>query len=279
MTKFKHNKKKNSAFLYESLVLELTKAILKKDETAKSEIALLIKESFKYNTALHKELKLYQSLSKTHDVHPRTAEKILLEVKKEHDGVDKKKLLSEQNKLVRRIRKTLSDEVLNNFVPNYKSLATIYQVFNQRASIKTRVLLESDIVRQMSITPSEAQKQKMVPIDNLVYKTFTKKFNQEYSGELLKEQKELLSKFVSSFVDNGLQLKLYLNEEISRLKVELKNSLLIKEFVDDNGMSEKAQGVIEVLESYKKTIPQKQMVEQVIKIQSLVHEIKENAGH
>ena len=41
MAKFKHNKKKNTAFLYETVVLELTKAILRKDLGAKNKITSL----------------------------------------------------------------------------------------------------------------------------------------------------------------------------------------------------------------------------------------------
>ena len=277
MAKFKHNKKKNTAFLYETVVLELTKAILRKDLEAKNKITSLLKESFKSHTLLYADLKLYHSLTKTQNTHPRTAERILSEVKRTRDGIDKKKLLSEQNKLVRRIRKDISEEALTNFVPSYKSLATIYQVFNQRGSIKTKVLLENQILKQMTERLSQTNDDKMVPVDNLIYKTFTKKFNKEYSKELLSEQKILLSKFISSFTDNGLQLKLYLNEEIKRLKEALNKSLLIEEFVADDRMMEKAKKVLEVLEGYKKAQPQKEMVQSVIKIQGLVHEIKQNA--
>jgi hypothetical protein len=277
MTKFKHNKKRNTAFLYETLVLELTRAILKSDIDSKNKIMSLIKEAFSRNKVLYRDLKLYHSLSQTKNLNIRTAEKILTEVKNTRKDIDKKKLLSEQNSLARKIKKYLSDDVLSNFVPNYKTLATISQIFNQRAPIKTRVLLENEIIGQMSISDEEAEKQKMVPMDNLVYKTFAKKFNKEYSNGLLKEQKELLSKFVSSFTDNGLQLKVYLNEEIKRLKAILDKSLLIEEFVADEAMQQKAKSVISILESYKQRKPEKEMVQQVIKIQGLVSEIRENA--
>jgi len=277
MAKFKHNKRKNTAFLYETIVLELTKAILRKDLGAKNKIASLLKESFKSHTVLYADLKLYHSLTKTQNTHPRTAERILAEVKRVRKDIDKRKLLSEQNKLVRRIKKDISEEALTNFVPSYKSLATIYQIFNQRGSIKTTVLLENQILKQMTEHLSQTNDSKMVPVDNLIYKTFTKKFNKEYSKELLSEQKILLSKFISSFIDNGLQLKLYLNEEIKRLKETLNKSLLIEEFIGDEGMMEKAKKVLEVLEGYKKAEPHKEMVQSVIKIQGLVHEIKRNA--
>ena len=273
MVKFKHNKKKNSAFLYEALVLELTKSILKKDESSKAKIASLIKESFRFDTSLHQELKLYHSLTKTKDAHPRTAERILSEVLKQREAIDKKKLLSEQNKLIRKMKKVLPEDVFNNFVPNYKSLATIYQIFNQRSTIKTKVLLENQIIKGM-ILSEDKDKNQMVPIDNLVYKTFTKKFNAEYSGELLKEQKELLSKFVSSFVDNGLRLKLYLNEEIARLKKDLEKSLMMEEIISDIVMTKKVQSIIESLEEFKNEEPKKEMIQKVIKVQGLIHEIK-----
>ena len=273
MVKFKHNKKKNSAFLYEALVIELTKAILKKDESSKTQIASLIKESFRFDTSLHQELKLYHSLTKTQNAHPRTAERILSEVLKQREVIDKKRLLSEQNKLVRKIKKMLPEDTFNNFVPNYKSLATIYQIFNQRSTIKTKVLLENQIIKGMILSEAK-DKDQMVPIDNLVYKTFTKKFNAEYSGELLKEQKELLSKFVSSFVDNGLRLKLYLNEEISRLKKDLKKSLMMEEIISDATMTNKVQAIIESLEEFKNEEPKKEMIQKVIKVQGLIHEIK-----
>ena len=275
MVKFRHNKKKNSAFLYEALVLELTKAILRKDDGSKASIAALIKEAFRFDTLLHQELKLYHSLTKTQNAHPRTAERILAEVIRERSTLDKKKLLSEQNKLVRKMNKLLSEKSFNNFVPNYKSLATIYQIFNQRNSIKTKVLLENQIIKGMIVSEGTDKKQ-MVPIDNLVYKTFTKRFNATYSSELLKEQKELLSKFISSFVDNGVHLKLYLNEEIARLKSDLKSSLIMEEFVSDSEMTNKIKVLVKLLEEYKTQEPKKEMVEQVIKVQSLVHEIKSN---
>lgn len=276
MIKFKHNKKKNSAFLYEVLVLELTRAILRKDEAKRRKIASFIKESFRPKTEMYKELKLYHSIMNTTNTHPRTAERILSEVLKGRESIDKKKLISEQNTVMRHIRNNLPEETLSNFVPNYKSLATIYQIFNQssRVPIKSRVLLENQIIKSMISPPQESENKPMIPIDNLVYKTFTKSFNSQYSSELLQEQKDLLSKFISSFMDNGIGLKLYLNEEVGRLKHELKSSLATDEVSNDAEMVDKVNKIIETLEDYKQQEPQKKMIQKVIKIQSLVNEMK-----
>ena len=88
----------------------------------------------------------------------------------------------------------------------------------------------------------------------------------------------MLNKYVNSFSNNGLDLKLYLNEEIGRLKKEINKSLLIEEFVKDMQMQEKAKTILSTLNSYKEQKPKKEMIQQVMKIQSLVNEIRSNAN-
>ena len=278
MTKFKHNKKRNTAFLYESLVIELTRAMLKSDLKKKAEIISLIKESFNKNKELYKELKLYHALSKTNGLHVKTAEKILSEVKREREVLDENTLTKEQEELTRKMKKYFSDDAMSNFVPNYKTLATISQIFSRKGPVKTRVLLENQILQQMSSSGEGEEKEKMVPIDNLVYKTFVKKFNSEYSEGLLSEQRELLSKYISSFADNGLSLKIYLNDEVGRLKEAMNSALSSEEIKNDENMLQKAQSVVSILESYRAKQPERDMVKQVIKIQELVSEITSDAN-
>jgi len=275
MAKFKHNKKRNSAFLYEVLIQELTKSVLSKNKELQNKIVALVKESFAPNSMMYRELKLYRAITHTKNVNLLTAEKIINEVKIRHRELDKKVLLSEQNKVARKIRKFLSDDAFSNFVPSYKDLASVAQIFNNKVSIKSKILLENELVDKMS---SKQNKEKMVPMDNIVYKSFVKRFNDEYSGKLLQEQKTLLNKFVASFHNNGIELKSYLNEEIGRLKKELKKSFSKEEFVTDSQMLENAKKVLKTLDSYQELKPDKAMVEEVIKIQGLVTEIQSDAN-
>ena len=53
-TKFRHNKKRNTAFLFETLVKELTKSVVEKNEERKQIVVDLIKEHFSSGTSLHK---------------------------------------------------------------------------------------------------------------------------------------------------------------------------------------------------------------------------------
>ena len=138
MAKFKHNKKHNTGFLYETMILELTKAILNKDIKMRNEIVSKLKETFKYGSHLHRDLKLYHSITKTREINPHVADKIISEVKQTREKIDQKQLLKEQNNLTRYIKKNLGEKALSNFVPNYKLLATISQIFNHKIPVKTR---------------------------------------------------------------------------------------------------------------------------------------------
>ena len=50
--KMKHNKKRNTAFIFEALIRELTKAIVAKDDDKKKLIVKLVRENFKGSSAL-----------------------------------------------------------------------------------------------------------------------------------------------------------------------------------------------------------------------------------
>ena len=272
MSKFKHNKKRNSAFLYEALIQELTKAVFEKNVEKQQAVLSMVKESFSKNTLMYKELKLYESLTKTNNVDELTAEKIINETKKQHSSIDQKELIEEQNSLSRKISKQLSSSVFSNFVPNYKDLASVFQIFNNGVSIKSKVLLENEVAKNMS--SKKIEENKMVPIDNIVFKSFTKRFNEEYGDKLIKEQKELLNRYITSFGANELELNVYLNEEIGRLKSELKESFNSEEFVNDNQMLANAKKVLSTLDSYQEQKPNKKMIEEIVKIQGLVQELK-----
>ena len=277
MTKYKHNKRRNSAFLYETAVLELTKAVLDNNKKLQNDIMALIKESFSVRTFMGYDLKLYKGLATTHNVNSLTAEKIINETKRRREEIDRKVLVNEQNKFIRRMKKLTPQDLFSNFVPDYKTLASISQIFNTTAPIKTKILLENELTKKMT---SPLKEQKMVPIDNLVFKSFVKRFNDEYGGEsLLTEQRHLLNTFIKAVSDDGIiELFTYLNEEVGRLKKEIKISINNPEFVEDGEMAHKVREILTLLESYKNKNVDKQMIEEVIKIQSLVHEMKKDGN-
>lgn len=276
MAKFKHNKKRNSAFIYEALIQELTRAVLDKNVQKQHEIKAIIKESFNRNTESYKELKLYKAITETNGISGQVAERVLNEVKLRHQNIDKDKLLQEQNVILKKIKKNFENDVFSNFVPNYKNLASISQIFSQNITVKSKVLLEKNIVDAMTV--DNKKETELKPIDNLVFKSFTKRFNEEYGDKLLQEQKELLTRYITSFDNNGIELKVYLEEEIGRLKEAVKKSFDTEEIQQDQTMQTNANKVLEMLESYKARKPDQQMIQEISKIQSLVREFQEDGN-
>ena len=273
--RLKHNKKRNTAFVYEALVRELTESVVKNNKNKQNKIVSIIKDHFTGQSVLKRELDLYRSIYETRDIEKTTAEKIVLQVKEEHDSLDKRRLFQEQSALINKINKTLSSKVYNNFVPNYKTIASVYSIFQEALPVKDRVLLEENIIDQMSASVQTEQEGQQ-PIDSLVYGSFATGFNEEYSSKLNESQKELLNNYISSFVDNGLELKVYLNEEVGSLKdrlLRIKNS---KQFSQDISLKEKIEQVYNVLDKTKEKEIDTQTLEIVLNTQQLLEEIEEN---
>jgi hypothetical protein len=271
-SRLKHNKKRNTAFLFESLVKELTKASVNNDLRRRASIISVLKKNFKKGSVLYKELDLYRSIYEAIDTDRMTAERILSEAKRFYAMIPQEDVFTSQTKLIDDINKEVGDDVYGNFVPNYKDLATLTQIFSNNLEMKDRVLLENKIIYNM-LGESERPDQ-MQHISNLTYKTFTKKFNKEYSESLHEEQKELLSKYILSFVDNGLELKVYLNEELSRLKEEVEKSKELEEIKSDEDMIQNTKRVLDLLDSFSKEQLDEIQIRKVLKIQELVREVK-----
>ena len=104
--RLKHNKKRNVAFVYEALVRELTKAVIRKNTKRKNEIMSIMKEHFSHDSLLSRQLGLYQTIYETRNVDRNLAEKLLIESRIAHDSINKKMLFAEQSALIRTINKT-----------------------------------------------------------------------------------------------------------------------------------------------------------------------------
>jgi len=275
--KLKHNKKRNTAFLYEALVRELTKSVIKEDYERKEKVLSIIKEHFPTGSPLSKQLKVFDALKDSEGLNRILAEKLILEAKMLHKNVDPETVYKEQTRLINKINKQLDSSVFSNFVPNYKYLATIDRILDQGTTIKDRVILEDRLAGLLSKTSGEPKQMK--PIDNLVYGKFVAKFNDKYSNEdnLHQEQKYLLNHFITSFADNGIKFKIFLNEELGRLKNEVEQILSLDEVKEDSRIMEKTQEVLSVLDSFSDRNIDAVAVKDILHIQSLVREAKSDA--
>ena len=272
--RLKHNKKRNTAFVYEALVRELTESVVKNNKNKQNKIVSIIRDHFSGDSTLKEELDLYKTIYETRHIEKTTAEKIVVQVKEKHDGLDMKKLFQEQSALISKINRTLSNKVYNNFVPNYKTIASVYSIFQDALPIKDRVLLEENIVDQMSAS-AETLVENQQPMDSIIYSSFVTKFNEEYSNALNEDQKILLNNYISSFNDNQLELKIYLNEEVGRLKQKLSGLSEIGSSVDDS-TREKIKKVYNVLDETKNKEIDTQTLEIILTTQQIIEEIEKN---
>jgi hypothetical protein len=277
MPRNKHNKKRNTAFLYEALLKEVTKAIISGDREAKKTAISILKESFAPKTILSEELELYKTLLETKEMDNLAAEKIVFQVRQARNNLNENDIQEAQSRLISRVNRELSSAVYSNFVPNYKNIATVSQLFSTdegNANIKSGVLLEQKVVASMMEAVIAPDAPKMKPIDNLVFKSFVSKYNKEYSSGILSEQKELLNRYILSFSDNGVDVNIYLNEELGRLHGVLTDALATDEIKTDATMVESTKRVISMIDGFRETPVNKDLIEDVLKIQNLVSEIQ-----
>ena len=258
----RHNKKRNTALLYEMLVREIIKQTVNKNIINRNKAIVILKEHFKKDTEMGKELQLFKNLLETKELLPHSAEKLIQETKKEYKALNVKKVFKEQSTLIKKINQELSKEVFSNFVPSYKDIATLSQMFGADINVKRRVLLEESVLRRITQN-APPSKEKNTNLSGLVVKKFIEKFNHKYNDTLLENQKTLLNKFILSFLDNGTDFKVYLNEEIESLKNEITDAFGMEELKQDTEMT-----------SRMKEIKNHELLEKVLKIQVLAKEIK-----
>ena len=211
--KIRHNKKRNTAFIYESLIKEATAAIIKNDHKTKHKVVSILKKHFSEGSILKRHLECYRSLYESKSLNQTTAEKILIEAKMASRLLDTQGLFVSQSDLIK--------DVNEEFSTQFK----------------------------------------------------------KYDEELLGEQKRLLNYYISSFADNSLTLKTFLNDEILRLKEALREALELPEIKNDPEMLKKASLVLEKLDSFYSQKLNETVLLAVLKTQKLVKEVTPDVPH
>jgi hypothetical protein len=274
--KTKHNKKRNTAFVYEALIRELTRSAVSGNNKRKALLASTLKESFALGGVLAQELECYRSLSETNSLDKDTAARLLKESKLAYEKINKKELFLEQSNLINKINKNFGNYVFSNNVPNYRALATIASVFSSKTSIKSRVIMEGEVLKSLS-GEQETQLLDEQVIDDLSLKLFTRSFNEQYS-HLLPEQREFLTHYVTSANDNGTAFKAYLNEEVARLRDAINGSLLTEDVRTDPSMLEATKSVLEIIQEFSEREMTENDLNKIMKLQKLVSEYEEDAN-
>jgi len=273
--KVKHNKKRNTAFLFEALIKELTKSVINKETRRTKFVKDILREHFRSGTVLSKELECYNALVEKSGLDSYTAEKMVFRAKRAYDDIGHSEIFKEQSLVIKKINENLGKDVYGNFVPNYQSLASLAQIFSDKLPVKSRVLMEQRIIE--SITSEEPLSSEMKTVDSLVMQKFTERFNDTYD-ELLNEQKELLSRYITSFNESGADFRLFVGRELQRISEAVSHSMETPEVSEDLEMVENTKKVLEKIGGLNVSQLTEKDILKVLKLQRLVREYKEDAN-
>jgi len=285
MRKVKHNKIRNTGLLFEFLLRQITSDVLNKDNGPAVKI---VKEKFNENTELGKELALYNILITKKFKSDSKADYFINEVMKARGDLNNSTLRRERYNLIKEIQSNYNiQKFMSSKVPNYKTYASIYTLFEYNKSLSPDQKTESffNIVEHVttndrSIKLSETVK--TLPDDEdlriLTYKTLLEKFNQKYT-KLSGDQKNLLREYINN-VSNTNSLKDTLREIVKGLKEDLKTH---SKNLKDKVVKIKMQEAIKSINKFcgiddKSDVVKDEYVVQTMRYLELVKEVKKSGN-
>jgi len=227
MRKVKHNKIRNTGLLFEFLLRQITSDVLNKDN---GHAVKIVKEKFNENTELGKELALYNILITKKFKSDTKADYFINEVMKARGDLNNSTLRRERYNLIKEIQSNYNlQKFMSSKVPNYKTYASIFTLFEYNKSLSPDQKTESffNIVEHVTTDDKSIKLSETVhtlPDDEdlriLTYRTLLEKFNQKYT-KLSGDQKNLLREYINN-VSNTNSLKDTLKEIVKGLKEDLK---------------------------------------------------------
>lgn len=259
--------------MYEVLLLELTKSVVNKDKEREKKIVKILKDNF--NGILKRELDIYKEVYEdTQELSSEEMKDLIREASQMHfkfiNKISEEELESKKSALIKEVNYNLGQDIYQTFLPNYKELATIHQIFyNDNA--KSKMFLQKQLVESREVAKQGFSDEPMDNVDLLEYKFFSEAFNEEYGEDLLDEQKEILHKYVMSIDNKNVEFKVYLNNVAGNIKNKLQES---KETLKDETTKSNLDQVIKMVEDFKVSSDEEAMLEIILKCQSLVHEIE-----
>ena len=237
MKNIKHSKFKNTGFIFELLVRQITSEIMSGKENSKAE--KILKEYFSGKKELSKELKLYQYLINEKYNSENKAEKFVETVCEARKRLDEQKLMKEKYNLIKEIKEAYDiDEFTKSSISNYKNLASIYKIFE--ATVTKESFEPKDIVnskftvvenminssienkdKKLNDRVFEEYKKQDEEVRMLSYKMLVENFNKKYNN-LSAGQKNLLKEYINN-ITNTTKFKDYVASELPKIVAELKS--------------------------------------------------------
>jgi hypothetical protein len=232
MAQIKHNKYRNTGILFELLVRKITADTMSNQD---SKAVTLIKKHF-VNTELAKENKIYQMVSKSHNLSSIKAETTLSTILEINKSLDQTKLSKEKYNLIKEIKSVFDiEDFFKAKISNYKLLSSTYTLLEANASplknFETIINSKLNIIEHISLqdlTLNESpQSDEYTQMDKgtraLVYKIMLEKFNTKFDN-LSHDQKEVLKEYINN-ISNTTRLKTFIDSKFTSLKESLTKAL------------------------------------------------------
>ena len=230
----KHSKIKNTAILFELLTRQITVDVLNNKENTSA--VKILKEFFNPKTQLGKEYELYKILLEKKYKTNQQATVLLEAVIKNRRKLSNRNLKNEKYNLIKTIKETYNiNEFFKSRIPNYKILASIYNVFEGESSKENfGPIVETDskltIIENITTKKHSKSKKSGNIMENqdkdlrlLTYQLLVEKFNKKYSS-LNKNQRNLLKEYINN-LSNTNSLREFIDNEVKKVKKSLKTHL------------------------------------------------------
>ena len=282
----KHSKYKNTGILFELLVRQVTADTLNGGQSP----ALNIIKKFFVKSELGRELKLYETLTKSKKLNETRSNLLIQTLLESANKLNRKTLKREKYNLINEIKKHYNlDEFFKTQLPNYKTQAAFYtlteaQQSSELISPNQIVSNKYTILEHLTLGPVDQEKVKDEVLQEfqtydkdvrmLTYKILLEKFNGKYS-DLYESQKEVLKEFITS-VDSTPKLRTFYNNRIEMLKEELTK---ISKNITDKAVQIKLQEVLPLIVEIEKNQPIKnENIVDLLQYCELVEELKAANG-
>ena len=277
----KHSKYRNTGILFELLVRQTTSDLLNNQDSK----AVKILKKYFTNTELGKEYSLYSTFSASPKLSEAKAEILISTIIEQYKKLDHEKLSKLKYNLIKEIKKSYD---LENFfkakIDNYKPFASIYTIFesqnNQSVDTKQLILNKINLLEHLTakdLSDSKAPKslvEEFMKEDKeirlLAHKIMVEKFNNKYQN-MSERQKGVLKEYITNISDTK-NLKIYLNQQLDEIKVELTQ---LKEAQRDQVTKIKLEEVLKFINPIKENQSVKdEIITGILQYFDLIDELK-----
>ena len=225
----KHSKYKNTGILFELLTRQITSETISNNSP---KAVGILRKFFSNNSVLLKEYQIYHALLNKKFDKEANATVLLETLIGAHNKLNKSVLRRERYNLVREIKDTYNiEDFFKAKINDYKVYASVYNLLENQTANPLHIV-DSKVIILEHITgkglPNKPKKDMVMEeyekFDKetraLTYKMIMEKFNEKYS-RLSNSQRKLLKEYVYN-ISNSPKLKRFINEEINKVKAEIK---------------------------------------------------------